>query len=78
VDTINELLIVLVITALGICAGFGKFLYDHEKESKKEIRKAGNNKNSDRQHDKSGNDEPSGASTAPATSTKTTETPRSI
>jgi len=44
VETINELLWFLVITAIGICIGFAIFLYNHEKERKKEIRKARDNK----------------------------------
>ena len=81
--TIDELLTVLVITAIGVCVGFGIFLYNHDKEHKKEVREkslreAGNNKGSVRQPDKSVHDEPSGTSTTPASSTTPTETSRSI
>ena len=44
-ETINELITVLAITAVGICAGFIVFIFKHEKERKKEIRKTNYNKN---------------------------------
>jgi hypothetical protein len=73
VETINELLTVLVITIVGLCIGFAIFLYKHGKEHKKEIREAGSNKGKSGQHDKSMHDESSGASTTSGTSTETTK-----
>jgi hypothetical protein len=44
--TIDELEWVLGVLALGICLGFFMYLYNHEKERKKEIRKTGSDKDS--------------------------------
>lgn len=71
-DTIDELLWVLIITVLGGCFGFFMFLYNHGKERKKEIRKARDNKNSAGQHDKPVHDESSSPSTAPTQATAST------
>lgn len=77
-DTIGELLLVLVITAIGLCIGFAIFLYNHEKERKAEIRKANGNKSGSGQPDKPVHDESSRPSTAPAKATETPKTTRSI
>lgn len=76
-DTIGELLWVLVITAIGICIGFAIFLYKHEKERKTEIHKARNNKNSSGQPNKPVYDE-SSTPTTPAKATEATTPSRSI
>jgi hypothetical protein len=63
---VNDLFIVILVSILGIFGLFIGFIINHEREHKKEIRKTRNNKGSDRQHNKSGDDV---KTTAPTTST---------
>jgi len=54
--TVDELLMVFVITVIGGCIGFVIFILNHEKERKKEIRETRNNKDSVGQHNQSCDD----------------------
>ena len=73
--TINELLWVLVITIIGLCVGFGIFLYNHEKERKKNLLKAISNMDSSGQPDQSVHDVTTASRT---TSTATTISKKDI